>query len=104
MYFAEERLCGVVALQGNRYRQARSEALSIPPRQNHLLAAFSPDDCQAVMAGGRVVSLKQGQCLYRQNARIDYVYFPLNCVVSVIVGAKDREQIEMASIGNEGMA
>src|SRR5438105_986626 len=95
---------GQLSPPGNRAQDSEgAKALTIPPQQNQILAAFLPDDYEAVTASARVLSLKQGQRLYRQNAPIDSVYFPLNSVVSVIVGAKNREQIDMASIGNEGM-
>ena len=33
---------------------------------------------------------------------MDAVYFPLNCVISVLVGGVGEPRVEMATIGNEG--
>ena len=44
------------------------------------------------------------QLIYEPGDRVDYVYFPSSGVISMLILLEDGEQIELASIGNEGMA
>ena len=74
-----------------------------PHKRNHLLAALPADDYKAVTERATVISVKYGKQLYLQDAPIDSVYFPLSCVVSVLVGVSHGAKVEMATIGNEGM-
>src|SRR5438093_3952654 len=79
-------------------------AHNLPPnKRNHLLASLSADDYEALTRHGRVISLKYAKQLYLQKDPIDCVYFPLTCVVSLLVGVTDGPKVEMATIGNEGM-
>jgi len=72
-------------------------------KSNQLLAALPVDDYKALTGRATVVSLKYTKKLYLQDAPIDSVYFPLNCVVSVLVGVTAGAKVEMATIGNEGL-
>src|SRR5467141_3387212 len=72
-------------------------------KRNQLLAALPADDYEALAKHAAVISLKYGKQLYLQDAPIKSVYFPLNCVVSILVGVSDGAKVEMATIGNEGM-
>jgi len=74
-----------------------------PHKRNHLLAALPAEDYKALTEHATVISLKYGKQLYLQDAPIDSVYFPLSCVVSVLVGVTDGPKVEMATVGNEGM-
>jgi hypothetical protein len=75
--------------------------------KNHLLAALPADDYnddyKALTQHAAVIPLEYSKQLYLQDAPIDYVYFPLNCVVSMLVGVNDGAKVEMATVGNEGM-
>src|SRR3989440_11357180 len=78
--------------------------MSEPPHKNNLLLAALPvEDYTALTEHATIVSLKYSKQLYLQDAPIDSVYFPLNCVVSVLVGVTDGAKVEMATVGNEGM-
>lgn len=51
----------------------------------------------------RVVSLTVNQVLYEQGDHIEYVYFPLDSVVSGIAIMEDGTTIETSMIGREGL-
>lgn len=75
------------------------------PRTNRLLAALEPADYETLMADAKVVSLRRlAQLLYRQDDPINAVFFPLNCMVSVLAGTKGGGLVETATIGREGVA
>lgn len=48
-------------------------------------------------------TLPLGRELYRSGEPIDALYFPLDCVVSLLEGVEEGASIEMATIGNEGV-
>src|SRR5689334_16081262 len=73
------------------------------PKTNRLLAALEPADYAALLAEGKVGSLKFHRELYRQDARVDAVYFPLTAMISLLVTTNGSPQMEMATIGREGV-
>src|SRR5882762_4217249 len=74
-----------------------------PQKTNHLLAALPDENYQALTAHAKIISLTYGMQLYSQDGAIDSVYFPLNCVVSILVGVSDSTKVGMATVGKEGM-
>lgn len=73
------------------------------PRTNRLLARLEPDDYNALMLEAKVVPLKFRKRLARQDERIDAVYFPLTAMISLLVTTDGQPQMEMATIGREGV-
>jgi CRP-like cAMP-binding protein len=73
------------------------------PRTNRLLARLEPEDYDAVMRDGKVVSLKFRRRLLHQDERIDAVYFPIDAMISLLVTTDGQPQMEMATIGREGV-
>jgi CRP-like cAMP-binding protein len=70
--------------------------------KNRILALLPEEDRQKILSDSVTVSLPQMKRLYSRNDRIDAVYFPLDCVVSLVVTAPQAPPVEMATIGNEG--
>lgn len=65
-----------------------------------LLSAPSAGDLLSEL---RVVSLTVNQVLYEQGDQIDYVYFPIDCVVSGLAIMEDGTTIETSMVGREGL-
>jgi CRP-like cAMP-binding protein len=71
--------------------------------RNTLLAALPEENRAALDDDLIVVSLPQSKELYGGRGLIDAVYFPLNCVISVMVSAgEETKNIQAVTIGNEG--
>jgi CRP-like cAMP-binding protein len=51
----------------------------------------------------RVVSLEVNQVLYEQGDKIDFVYFPLDSVISSLAIMEDGITVETAMVGREGL-
>ena len=79
------------------------QSAKLNPKLNHLLAKLEPDDYEHLMANATQVNLKFRKKLYRQDEAIDAVYFPLTSMVSLLVTTKDQPQMELATIGKEGV-
>ena len=73
------------------------------PRLNRLLAKLEREDYDALMLGAKIVSLKFRKRLVRQDERVDAVYFPLTAMVSLLVTTDGEPQMEMATVGKEGV-
>lgn len=70
---------------------------------NHLLAALPLGERDRILSFLEPVSLSSGQVLYEPDQVIDYAYFPLSAVVSLLNLMEGGTRIETATVGNEGM-
>ena len=73
------------------------------PKQNHLLAALSATDFDRVLPDLKPVSMPLGKIIYESGAALKQVYFPADCIVSMLYVMKDGASAEIAVVGNEGM-
>ena len=71
---------------------------------NRLLAALPIDERLRLGSELRLVELGMRDQIYDIGATISEVYFPLNCVISVVAAVEDDMAVEVAMIGFEGMA
>jgi CRP-like cAMP-binding protein len=83
-------------------RQPERPESSIPAT-NLFLARLEPEDYDALIRESKIVTLKFRRRVFDQDARVDAVYFPLTCMFSLLVTAAGQPQMEMATIGNEGI-
>ena len=73
------------------------------PKANRILAALEQPDYDALMLEAEIVPLKFRKRLYGQDEPVDAVHFPLTCMVSLLVTSDGTPQMEMATIGREGV-
>jgi CRP-like cAMP-binding protein len=71
---------------------------------NRILASIPPGDYQRMRGQLEPVSLKFGQVLYEPGKAIKYVYFPIDCLISLLTAVDKRRTLEVGMVGNEGMA
>lgn len=74
-----------------------------PPRQNHLLDALLQSEYEHLFPHLEYVELKFGDILYESGERLNYVYFPLDCIISMLYVLENGASAEIAVIGNEGI-
>ena len=80
--------------------------MSVTERQqskNNILASLPAEDFQRLSPHLEPVELRLGQILYEAGGKIDYVYFPLNSMVSLVSQLSDGSSIEIGVAGYEGM-
>jgi CRP-like cAMP-binding protein len=77
-----------------------SKLVSIP---NRLLAALSRKDYQQLLPALEPVDLAFGQILYEPHAKIRHVYFPSDCLVSLLTSVDAHRAAEVGLVGPEGM-
>ena len=73
------------------------------PQRNQLLAALPPDQHSRVFSSLELVSLVHGAVLREANHAPQYIYFPVDCIVSEMYLMSDGSSTQVAIIGHEGL-
>ena len=74
------------------------------PAKNRLLAALPKEEYERLLPKPEPISLNFKEVLYQPNEPIQYVYFVNHGVVSLLTIMEDGTVVEIATVGNEGMA
>ena len=74
--------------------------VSVP---NLLLAALPRKEYRNLLPVLEPVTLEFGQVLYEPGARIKHVYFPSDCLVSLLTSVDTHQAAEVGLVGAEGM-
>jgi len=76
---------------------------SLAPTQNHLLAALPEADYERLTPDLELVTLPLGMAVYESGGKLDHVYFPTDCIVSLLYVLEDGASAEIAVVGREGL-
>jgi hypothetical protein len=69
---------------------------------NAILNGLDPRETATVMDGASLVHLAIRDRIYQPNEKIGEVFFPLDCVLSIVTRMRDGNAIEVGTIGREG--
>ena len=72
------------------------------PVGNRLLAALSPVEHERFFSRLELVYLTRNKILYSAGDIINYTYFPLTGMISLLCVTEDGRTMEVAMVGNEG--
>lgn len=78
-------------------------SLKDPNSFNHLLAALPLLEYQALLPQLQTVNLVAGEILYQPQEKIRYVYFPEQCLISLISILENGTTLEVGKVGKEGV-
>lgn len=78
-------------------------AVQHDPRQNHLLAALPRDEYQRLAPHLERVELTLGESLVESGMVMRHVYFPTDCIVSLLCVMETGDSTEIAVVGAEGI-
>jgi CRP-like cAMP-binding protein len=73
------------------------------PQQNHLLAALSEVERERIVPHLQLVSMPLGKVLYEPGESLRHVYFPADCIVSLLYVMENGASAEISVVGNEGL-
>ena len=76
---------------------------TINPRQNGLLAALSAVELKRIRRQLELVDLPLGKILYEPGRVLEHVYFPVDCIISLLYVLENGSSAEIAVVGNEGV-
>lgn len=71
---------------------------------NRILASIPPKDYKRLHAQLEPVELTFGEVLFEPGQAIKHVYFPVDCLISLLTAVDKRRTLEVGMVGNEGMA
>lgn len=82
-----------------------TDADRVQPRlaNNRLLASLPDDDQLQLAERCETVRVENGQLLSEPGKEMRYVYFPIDCLISLLGVAEGRMTLEVGSLGREGM-
>src|SRR5471032_207983 len=99
MYASEHML--YICFSGSH--RMRLMAGSHDPPQNYLLAGLSLDERKRLFPHLQLVAMPLGKVLYESGDLLRHVYFPLDCIVSLLYVMQDGASAEISVVGNEGL-
>ena len=73
------------------------------PHQNHLLDYLPPEEYERLLPHLELVKIPLGEVIYESGDELRYVYFPTNCIVSLLYVMENGSSAEIAVIGNDGI-
>jgi len=73
------------------------------PVQNHLLAALPAAERARLFPHLEPVPMTLGDALYESGTQLSHVYFPTDCIVSLLYVMEDGASAEIAVVGSEGI-
>jgi CRP-like cAMP-binding protein len=71
--------------------------------QNKLLGALPTDVHERLSKRWQIIHLKRGDILHRPGQNIEYVYFPLDCLISITVTMNEARTAEAGIVGSREM-
>lgn len=75
----------------------------IEPTHNHLLAALPADVQQRLFPHLEETSMPLGKVLYEPGDKMRHVYFPTDCIVSLLYVMESGASAEISVVGKEGL-
>ena len=74
------------------------------PEHNHLLAALPASARERFFSRLKLVELELGEVIYDSGQPLEYVYFPTDCIISLLYVMLDGTCDQISVVGYEGMA
>ena len=71
--------------------------------RNALLAAIGGAERSRIVSVGQLVQLGLKESVYEVNRPLQHVYFPQSGVISLVTVLENGRDVEIATVGNEGM-
>ncbi|MDO8596673.1 MAG: Crp/Fnr family transcriptional regulator, partial [Sulfuricaulis sp.] len=98
-----EQLLGLDYTVANQGPDANREPANRVSVANSLLAALPHAEYQRLLTGLEPVTLTFGEVLYAPGKPIRHVYFPIDCLVSLLTMVESRRSLKVGLVGHEGM-
>ena len=100
---ARERKRASALRSSGRTKARRIAAVARAGTVNRLLAALPATEQDRLLTGMEPVKLTYGEVLYESGEQMQYVYFPSDCLVSLLTVVDGRRALEVGLVGREGM-
>ena len=79
--------------------------MPLPPKPhlNYLLAALPSEVLERLLPNLELVPLPLGKVLYESGDTLRHVYFPIDCIVSLLYVMENGASAEISVVGREGI-
>lgn len=77
--------------------------MPLPTQHNLLLNALPADELAQISPHLELIPMPLGESLSESGTLMRYVYFPINCIVSLLYVLESGASAEIAVVGNEGI-
>jgi CRP-like cAMP-binding protein len=98
-----ERKRAIASRGSGRTKASRIAAVARAGTPNRLLAALPAREYELLLSGLEPVRLTYGEVLYEPGERMRHVYFPSDCLVSLLTVVEGHRALEVGLVGREGM-
>jgi CRP-like cAMP-binding protein/PAS domain-containing protein len=98
-----ERKRNITPAGSPRTKGSRIAAVAQAEAANRLLVALPAKEYERLLAGFEPVKLTYGEVLYEPGEQMRYVYFPSDCLVSLLIVIEGHRALEVGLVGREGM-
>jgi CRP-like cAMP-binding protein len=75
----------------------------VVPGHNLVLAALPPSESRKIVADSRPVHLSYLDAIYEAGDEIEFIYFPIESVLSAVAILEDGSSVEISMTGREGL-
>ncbi len=72
--------------------------------RNRLLSLLPQSEQAKVLARCETITIQSKALVYRREEPLTHVYFPENCVISLVTEMEDGDQVEAMTVGSDGFA
>ncbi len=73
------------------------------PKRNHLLNVLPREEYEHILPHLELIEMPLGKVLYESGEKLQYAYFPMDCIVSLLYVMENGASAEIAVIGFEGV-
>jgi CRP-like cAMP-binding protein len=88
---------------GSEMPRPRSVSAPHTPKQNKVLGALPRTEFERLRPHLEPLPLELGSLIYENGRQAPYVYFPADCIISLLHVMENGDSAEIAVVGNEGM-
>lgn len=72
-------------------------------QKNYILSCLPSADQKRLSAHLELVPMKLGEVIYEAGIIMPYVFFPIDCIISLLYVMSDGDSAEIAMVGHEGI-
>jgi len=72
--------------------------------RNMILSLLPQSEQAAVLARCEMITIQSKELVYRREEPLTHVYFPEDCVISLVTEMEDGDQVEAMTVGSDGFA
>jgi len=72
--------------------------------RNRILSLLPPEELENVLERCEMVTIESKELVFRREEEIKYVYFPEDCVISLVTEMEDGDSVEAMTVGSDGFA